>query len=163
MCSSTWVDLFLLRHGIAQERINGVDHPDRPLTVRGRRRTQAVLGHVLQLGVSAERLISSPYARALETARLVHQAGLAPAPEVSQWLAPGADHYALFPFQERSVLLVGHEPDLSALAAALIGASPGALRLRKAGWMHLKLPAGAAEWRGSARLELLLRPGCWPT
>lgn len=159
VCSSTWVDLFLLRHGIAEERRHGLDHPDRPLTLRGRQRTEAVVKHLAQRGVRAERLISSPYRRALETANLAHRAGLAPSPEVADWLVPGGDHLGLFPFPERSVLLVGHEPDLSSLAADLIGAPAGALRLRKAGWMHLQLPAGAAEWRGAARLHLLLRPG----
>ena len=159
VCSSTWVDLFLFRHGIAQERMGGLDHPDRSLTLRGRQRTEAVVNHLAQLGVRAERLISSPYVRALETARLAHRAGLAPLPEVSDWLVPGGDPQALFPFEERSVLLVGHEPDLSSLAAVLIGAPAGALRLRKAGWLHLQLPADAATWRGAARLELLLRPG----
>ena len=58
--SSKWVELFLLRHGIAEERIDGLDHPDRPLTVRGRQRTQAVVAHLAACGLRAERLITSP-------------------------------------------------------------------------------------------------------
>lgn len=157
--SSNWAELFLLRHGIAEERIDGRDHPDRALTVRGRQRTQAVVAHLAACGLRAERLMTSPYRRALETATLAHRAGLAPSPEQSPLLAPGGDHCALVQACSERCLLVGHEPDLSGLAATLLGVPPEALRLRKAGVLHLRAPA-ALGWRpGAAQLEALLRPG----
>lgn len=152
-------ELLLLRHGIAEERIDGRDHPDRALTVRGRQRTQAVVAHLAACGLRAERLMTSPYRRALETATLAHRAGLAPSPEQSPLLAPGGDHCALVQACSERCLLVGHEPDLSGLAATLLGVPPEALRLRKAGVLHLRAPA-ALGWRpGAAQLEALLRPG----
>jgi phosphohistidine phosphatase len=59
---------------------------------------------------------------------------------------------------------VGHEPDLSTLAAVLIGVPMAkaheALHLKKAGVLLLQWPAAAAtvDLPGSARLELLLPP-----
>ncbi|MAS28178.1 MAG: phosphohistidine phosphatase [Synechococcus sp. NAT40] len=156
---STWVDLFLLRHGIAVERFAGRDHPDRSLTQRGRQRVDAVLTHLVTAGLRADRLISSPYARALETAWLAYRAGLAPEPECSSFLKPGGDHHALLPQLQGRCLLVGHEPDLSAFAAALLAAPPGLLRMRKAGFCHLRWPSTELPVVGTARLELLLRPG----
>jgi phosphohistidine phosphatase len=59
--------------------------------------------------------------------------------------------------------LVGHEPDLSTLAALLIGVpmaqAPEALQLKKAGVVLLQWPKPPqAGLLGSARLELLLPP-----
>ena len=58
MPASNSVDLLLLRHGIAEERLGGLDHPDRALTARGRRRTRAVIDALVCRGVSVERLIT---------------------------------------------------------------------------------------------------------
>ena len=76
MPASNSVDLLLLRHGIAEERLGGLDHPDRALTARGRRRTRAVIDALVCRGVGVERLITSPYRRALETAQIACEAGL---------------------------------------------------------------------------------------
>ena len=157
--SCTWVDLFLLRHGIAKERINGLDHCDRPLTTRGRQRTKAVLAHLAAHGLRAERLIASPYRRALETAMLANDAGVAPPPELSTHLAPGGSPLDVLQGVSESCLLVGHEPDLSGLAATLLGIPPQTLRLRKAGLLHLRAPFALAWQPGTAQLEALLRPG----
>ena len=43
MPDSSLVELVLLRHGIAVERVEGCDTADRPLTAKGRRRAQAVI------------------------------------------------------------------------------------------------------------------------
>ena len=43
MPDSSLVELVLLRHGIAVERVEGRDAADRPLTPKGRRRSRAVI------------------------------------------------------------------------------------------------------------------------
>ena len=43
MPGSSLADLVLLRHGIAEPRQAGQDHPERPLTAAGRQRTQLVM------------------------------------------------------------------------------------------------------------------------
>ena len=110
------------------------------------------------LDVQADALISSPYRRARQTAELAIQAGLAESICLDSALEPGSDPWPLVSRLSGCCLLVGHEPDLSTLAATLIGAPFGSLRLRKAGYCHLRWPAGLSDPRGKAELQALLRP-----
>ena len=158
MRDSSSVDLFLLRHGLAVKRLSGRDHPDRPLTDRGVRRTLGVVRQLRRLDVEADMLISSPYRRSRQTAELAIQAGLAPSIRLDSALEPGGDPWPLVSSVSGSCLLVGHEPDLSSIAATLIGAPTGSLRLRKAGYCHLRWPAGLNDPRGKAALQALLGP-----
>ena len=166
MAAST---LLLLRHGIAEEPRAGLDDRDRALTERGRSRSRAVLDLLRARGLVADRLLCSPLLRARQTAEIAVAAGWAPALELVAELAPGGDALAALPRWLQAVTaaagagpqrlaLVGHEPDLTVLAARLLGAPPGALELRKAGLIQLQLPA-LSPLAGRARLEALLRPG----
>ena len=157
--------LLLLRHGIAEEP--STDQPAeqadaaRPLTAAGRRRTRAVLQRLVQRQLLCDRLFSSPLLRAWQTAELAVATELAPAIELAEPLAPGGDALAwlarlaaLHPLAGQTIALVGHEPDLGGLAAALIGARPGSLQLKKAG-------VAVLQWwpdQPAARLQLLLTP-----
>jgi phosphohistidine phosphatase len=154
MPASNSVDLLLLRHGIAEERLGGLDHPDRALTARGRLRTRAVIDALVCRGVRVERLITSPYRRALETAQIACEAGLSEQQlEQHPGLQPGGAADSLVQDLSGRVGLVGHEPDLSHLACSLLGLVPGSLVLRKAGVIQLR---GSG---GSWQLDALLRPG----
>ena len=163
------VQLLLLRHGIAAEAEAGADplqaDAARPLTALGRRRTAAVLQRLMQLDRPCDRLYSSPLRRAWQTALLAREAGLAPAVVEAAALAPGADAFTWLeelaaglpaPASQAGQrwCLVGHEPDLGDLAARLIGAPSGSLRLKKAGVVLL-------DWwpaQGQAQLRLLVAP-----
>jgi phosphohistidine phosphatase len=176
------VELLLLRHGIAADAVDepGLDPQladgARPLTPAGRRRTAAVLQRLLTLDLTCNQLFTSPLLRARQTAELALQAGLAPALSEAPALAPGGDAAGWLrqlgaatsldvqplgvqpPCVERPCVerwaLVGHEPDLSCLAASLIGADPGSLQLKKAGVALLAWTPGQAR----ARLLLLVPP-----
>jgi phosphohistidine phosphatase len=161
--------LLLLRHGIAEERRPDRDDEARALTARGRRRSRAVLRRARDLGLSAERMISSPLVRALQTAEIALAVSLADRLETDPALAPGADPLPLLrrwlePAGQEApsrLLLVGHEPDLGHLAARLIGAPPGSIALRKAGLALLSFagrPAREGQLAGVADLRLLLSP-----
>jgi len=153
--------LLLLRHGIAEEPRAGLADGDRALTGRGRSRTRAVLERLLALGLSADGLLSSPLLRARQTAEIAVEAGWAPELSLAAELAPEGAALACLPrwceaCPGESLALVGHEPDLSGLAASLIGAPAGRLDLRKAGLIQLRLTGAAAA--GEAVLVSLLRP-----
>ncbi len=163
-------ELLLLRHGIAEERGDGRPDAERALTDRGRRRTEQVARRLVDLGLGVDRLVSSPLVRARQTAEIAVAAGLAPELVLSDALAPGADPLpqlqAWWPSaasagqRPRRLGLVGHEPDLSRLAARLIGAGAGAIALRKAGVVLLELHE-AEDAQGTvprASLRLLLSP-----
>lgn len=160
-------ELLLLRHGIAADAAEepGLDpllaDGARPLTPAGRRRTAAVLQRLLALDLACTHLFTSPLVRARQTAELALQAGLAPVLHEAAALAPGGA--AAGWLRQRSAgqaldgqrwALVGHEPDLSSLAAGLIGAAPGSLQLKKAGVALLDWSPEQAR----ARLLLLVPP-----
>ena len=155
MPGSNSAELVLLRHGIAEPRLAGRDHPDRPLTSAGRQRTQRVMAALVQRGLRLDRLLSSPYRRALQTAELALEVGLAPRLVVDERLQPGGplDRLVIaFSGFNGRLGLVGHEPDLGDLACSLVGCSPGGLVLKKAGVIQLRRSAG--QWQ----LQALLRP-----
>ncbi|MEB3263799.1 MAG: histidine phosphatase family protein [Synechococcus sp.] len=159
-------ELLLLRHGIAEERTPEREDASRALTPRGERRTRAVLERLGGLALGCELMVTSPLVRARQTAELAREAGLAGRLLEAAELSPEADPDPLLesclagqpPWGGwRRLALVGHEPDLSVLAARLLGAPPGSLELRKAGVILLALPPQGAPW-GSSTLRLLLSP-----
>ena len=152
MPASNSAELVLLRHGIAELRLAGEDHPDRPLTAAGRQRTQLVMAALVQRGLRLDHLLSSPYRRALQTAELALAAGLAQGLGVDERLKPGGPLRPLLTAFDGRLGLVGHEPDLGDLACALVGCPPGGLVLKKAGVIQLRRSAG--QWQ----LQALLRP-----
>jgi phosphohistidine phosphatase len=165
-------ELLLLRHGLAEERAGAADDGQRGLTPEGRERTARVIQRLVTLDLACDVVLSSPLVRARQTAELAVAWGLAPELELAAALAPLADPLPLLerwlgPLSPRPgwrrLALVGHEPDLSTLAALLIGVpmaqAPQALQLKKAGVALLRWPAPPpAPLAGSARLELLLPP-----
>ena len=146
-------ELVLLRHGIAEPRIGGQDHPDRGLTSQGRERTEAVVLALVQRGLQLDLLVSSPFRRALETAQIALNAGLAPLLDIDRHLSPGDDAGSLIKGLSGRVGLVGHEPDLGDLACQLTGLPRGGLKLKKAGLVQLRQSSG--RWQ----LRALLTPG----
>ena len=159
------VELLLLRHGIAEERCPERVDGERALTAVGRSRTRAVAERLVQLGLGCHQLVTSPLVRARQTAEIAVLAGLvaegSPSLRVDAALAPGGDPLPLVADFQRAasaqngllrLALVGHEPDLGALAAQLIGAPEGAIALKKAGIALLLLGPGRGQ------LKLLMAP-----
>jgi phosphohistidine phosphatase len=158
--------LYLVRHAIAAEpdAKRWPDDRQRPLTPAGARRFKRMAGPlvaVIKAGGAVDRLITSPLLRARETAALLHKAGLPEAIEESV-LAPGRTAArvlaVLRAHDAKSVVLVGHEPDLARLLAVCI-AGPDvklSLRFRKGGAACLSFEG--APRGGEATLEWLLPP-----
>lgn len=154
------VRLWIVRHGIAEATAPRGDDGQRRLTAVGRARMQRAAMGLRALDVDPAVILTSPLPRASETAAIV-AATIAPRtrPQVLEALIPGtppADVLrALRPASHhRRVMLVGHEPGLSELAALLLTGSVEGLRvrLRKGGCIALALerlvpPAGVRlDW-----------------
>ena len=151
------MQLLLLRHANADSPAPSDDL--RPLTTKGRAQARRTALFCCAHGLLPEIFLSSPILRARQTAEeFAHTAKITQA-EIASFLACGMDPetalnelraYQSFP----SVLLVGHEPDLSSLAAHLLGLPLAQnLHVRKATLLvleveHLRL--------GGASLELLI-------
>ncbi len=158
--------LYLVRHAIAAQRDlrRWPDDRQRPLTTAGAQRFKRgakQLVALMQAGGTVARLITSPLDRAMQTAALLHRAGL-PIPVEESVLAPGRTATRVLAVLRahavESIVVVGHEPDLGRLLAVCIAGPDAklAVRFRKGGAACLAFPA--APRVGEATLEWLLPP-----
>jgi phosphohistidine phosphatase len=156
------MELYLLRHGIADDRRPGRPDDKRALTDEGRKKLRQVLDRARAAGVAPSLILTSPYVRAVQTAQmaaevlgyqstLVHTGALVPGsrPEAA-WLEI-RDHR-----DEQAVLLAGHEPLLSELAAYLLGVPGLAIDFKKGALLRLDVDTDARQPRGT--LQWLLTP-----
>lgn len=120
--------LLLVRHAIAEPR--GEAWPDdalRQLSEKGEERMRDIATRLMALEETATVILTSPLARAVETARIL--AGIwipAPNVEILESLGPGHAPATLAASLKgcegvARVALVGHEPDLGQFAAWLTG------------------------------------------
>jgi phosphohistidine phosphatase len=123
------LELYLVRHGVAAER--GADWPDdskRPLTAHGLAKLRKEAAGLASVGVVFDVIVTSPLLRTRQTAdafadvfktrpAIVLSDALAPAGTRASVLAEIAKHA-----RKARIALVGHEPNLGELAAALVGA-----------------------------------------
>lgn len=161
------MNLFILRHGIAVDR-DPQSFPDdarRPLTLKGEERMRQICEAMLALELSFDRILSSPYRRASQTAELVAATlDKKKALEFRDELTPEGDAKALIRYVNQlepppeNVLLVGHEPYLSELIARLISGEPtAAIELKKGGLAKLEITA-QLRFGSCATLAWLLTP-----
>lgn len=124
------LSLYFLRHGQAGNRADwrGGD-AQRPLTVEGTRRMERAAAAIAKLGLGLDLIISSPLARAHQTAEIVATALGAPTRLITDnRLAPGFGPTQLARIvgehrQAKSLMLVGHEPDFSETIGQVTGGS----------------------------------------
>ena len=121
--------LLIVRHAIAEDRetfaLAGRDDSLRPLTDDGRRKMRRAAAGLASLVESLAVIATSPFTRAAETATILAAAFSGPGPMNIDALAPDAHPDALLralPHLDASatIALVGHEPQLSRLAAWLL-------------------------------------------
>ncbi|MGB3613435.1 MAG: phosphohistidine phosphatase SixA [Elainellaceae cyanobacterium] len=136
--------LYIIRHGIAAERGAYPSDGDRPLTEKGQQRTRQVAERLAEK-MHVELILTSPLTRAQQTAEILLEAGvgdrlqvsadLAPEGELQQWLS------WLSAWPGEAIAIVGHQPNLSAWAEALLwGQVRGGLEVKKASVLALTLP-----------------------
>ncbi len=160
------MNLYLLRHGLAVElgTPGYADDAARPLTPEGQRKLRKVAAAMKRLELKFDRILSSPYLRARQTAEVVAAAlSTDHAPEFSPELAPRGSSKRLLGFIRQlqptpeDVLLVGHEPAMSQLISLVVwGDTGGMVVMKKAGLC--KLSAATLHHGRCAVLEWLLTP-----
>ncbi len=156
--------LYLLRHGIAEATAPQGNDGARRLTAAGRSRMRVEAAGMRALGLAFDAILTSPLARAAETAAIVAAAyPKAPQPhelaELSAGVPPPETLRALRPFlRRRHVLAVGHEPGLGRLASLILtGSSEGmTVELKKGSLLAIDLHT--LEPRAGAALRWLLSP-----
>lgn len=163
------MEVVVFRHGIALDREEaaaaGYADEQRPLTDEGRRRTRAAAAGLSAMlaKTAVDRVAASPLLRARQTGEILAERmggpavlecpALAPgagAPAVDEWLGQHAD--------AAGMVLVGHEPDLSAWVSwACVGTQRQLLSLKKAGACLVRFPGQPAP--GAGALRWLLEAG----
>ena len=119
------MELYVVRHGIAE--FSSLDKPDedRALTPKGRKRTREVARGLRAIGCRPKLIATSPLVRAEQTARILAdvlkpKAGM----DVLDFLAPGAAARDVARWlrgcEEESAMIVGHAPDVSRIAGGLL-------------------------------------------
>lgn len=127
--------LYLLRH--AEAEVLAASDSARRLTAKGEVQAERTGKFCRKHGIAPPVILSSPVTRALQTAKLVAKNIEAAELVEVPWAACGMDPFDAVPKLEGyaklpSVMLVGHQPDLGALAALLLGCENiGALHVRK--------------------------------
>jgi phosphohistidine phosphatase len=152
------MEIYILRHGIAEEAHGGMKDADRALTPEGVKKLQAVLRRARSAEVTPSIIVTSPYRRARETAQiavevlrgdpsLVESRALTPesSPE-AVWEAVRAHKGA------EQLMLVGHEPLLSSVYAYLLGSPSVQIDVKKGSVGRIDLdrlngqPHGVLRW-----------------
>ncbi len=151
--------LYILRHAEAEPEAR--TDAERALTSKGRDQAKAVGRFCFEQGIFPAVILTSPLVRAQQTAKLVwKELGEKPKLDTAEFLSAGMKPETAFTnFKKFSdpgtLMLVGHEPDLSEFIAASIGGSSESIRLRKAGLAKLALPEAKS---GVGTLDFLLTP-----
>jgi phosphohistidine phosphatase len=139
---TTGYELYIIRHGIAVDRGSAgfSDDSKRPLTADGKKKMKEIMAGLVKAGFDLDWIVTSPLVRARETAQIVaEELGTRVPLDLCDALRPGGSPESLITFlakhaNRKRVLVVGHEPDLSELAARLIGAGRHAnLAFKKGG------------------------------
>ncbi|MBS2038083.1 histidine phosphatase family protein [bacterium] len=137
--------LIILRHAIAEELVT-TDF-ERRLTVEGRARCRKVLFHFARRFEAPTIIFSSPLIRARQTARLAARVLGAPV-RLHDCLRPQGEALAWLRTQPcEDLMVVGHEPDLSRLAAGFLGLERACFGFKKSGMALLEGQPGQGQLR----------------
>lgn len=152
------LELYLLRHAHAGDPSEwATDDAQRPLSRRGKRQAERLAQFLAERGFAPDTIVSSPKLRARQTAEILADS-IGIAISLDERLARALDEDVLGEIVlgagVRSLVLVGHDPDLSDLCATLCGA--GYLPLRKGAMA--RIDASIPLQPGTGVLRWLLPP-----
>jgi phosphohistidine phosphatase len=158
------MEIYILRHGIAEDGQAGQPDSERALTPDGRKKLRTVLKVAANAGVAPSLILTSPFKRALQTAQL--------AAEILEYkgellrtkvLEPGSSPKSVWDEirvhkDEARILLAGHEPLFSRLTAYLLGTPELQVDFKKGAMACIELerfppePHGVLRWMLTSKL-----------
>ena len=139
--------VYLIRHGIAVDREDPNCPPDteRPLTPKGRKRSDAAALGLRALGVKPSAVLTSPWLRALQTAEIFCEALGYPRKKIIRTDSlkgtsnPADLMHELQTVKGKTVLCFGHEPHLHLVIGHVLRTNTKITELKKAGLALLEL------------------------
>jgi phosphohistidine phosphatase len=158
------MEIYLLRHGIAEDgRVGGHDS-DRALTAEGRDKLRRVLKRAHEAGVRPTVILASPYRRAWETAEMAAEA-LEYRGEIvkTSKLVPDTSPQEAWSemglrWNKGSMLLASHEPLMGYMAAFLLSSPTLQVDMKKGAMLRVDCdrfepaPHGVLKWMLTAGL-----------
>ena len=157
------MQLYIFRHGIAEDAKPGQADSRRALTDEGRRKVADVVKAARRSGVTPSLIVSSPYVRAVETAEIAAREfgfgnGLVQIPALVPSGTPEEVWEELrLHRDEPSVVMAGHEPLLSHLTGYLLACTALRVEMKKAAMVRIDLETFGATPRGT--LRWMITPG----
>ncbi len=158
------LELYILRHGIAEDGEAGQPDSARKLTKEGRDKLALVIERAKAAGVRPSVILTSPYVRAVETAQIA--AGILGCDSVIETaaLTPDSSPEAVWDeirlhSGENAILLAGHEPLLGETIRFCVGVSRPVVDFKKGALAFLSLPevtrrpAGLLVWLLTPKLS----------
>jgi phosphohistidine phosphatase len=158
------MELYLLRHGIAEDHAASGRDANRRLTEEGRDKLRRVLERAHEADARPSLILSSPLRRALETAEIAgHALGYEGKIVRTASLTPESSPHKIWDEirehrDETAILLAGHEPLFSATVAYLLGSSHEMVHFRRGALVRIDVnplapsPRGVLEWMITAKL-----------
>jgi phosphohistidine phosphatase len=156
------MDIYILRHGEAEERETGQADRDRKLTPRGKHDLKAVLRMARKSEVAPDLILASPLRRAVETAAIAAEVLGCKQVVQTRNLLPGASPDLIWKeigsdYKVESILLAGHQPHLGSLVGLLLEA-PLVVDLKKGSLVRIEThgrlgpPRGVLKWMITTKL-----------
>jgi len=148
------MEIYLLRHAIAEEHAPSGRDSDRQLTEQGRVKLRRVLDRARKAGVNPSLILSSPYRRAVETAeiaaeKLGYEGEILQTESLIPSSAPPRVWSELRAHRsESAILLAGHEPLFSATVAWMLGSTRAMMHFRKSALVRIDVEGLGAEPKG---------------
>ena len=156
------MQIYLLRHGIADNGAPGRPDSERALTHEGREKLRRVLVRARAAGVTPSLILTSPYRRAMETADVcVEVLGYQGKVVKTRALVPESSPFDTWEEirkrpEEAAILLASHEPLMSSLAAFLLACPALSVDMKKAALVRVDCDRIGPEPRGI--LKWMLTP-----
>lgn len=153
----TEMQVYLLRHGIAEDGRDGMSDAARGLTSEGRKKLQQVL-QAAKTDVEPSLIVTSPLKRAVQTAEIAKRIlGYKQDLLESNALVPGSTPEQVWGEirthrNESALLLVGHNPLFTDLARYLLNSPHLGIDFKKGALMRVDIerlsshPAGVLRW-----------------
>jgi phosphohistidine phosphatase len=157
MESEPYMQVYLLRHGIAEELRSGLSDADRALTQDGRRKLRQTLRTASDADVQPTLILTSPLKRAMETAEIAQKV-LAYKGELvrTESLLPDSSVEGVWRElrthrDQPGIVLVGHNPLFADLAGYLLGAPDLQVDVKKGSILRIDFDSLSSRPKGILR------------
>ncbi|HVN48848.1 MAG TPA: phosphohistidine phosphatase SixA [Bacteroidota bacterium] len=148
--------IYLLRHAVAVQKGEAAyPNDDRPLTEEGVEKMSKSAKGIARVVEEIDVILTSPLSRSAQSAKIAAKAlGAESKLQVCRELTPGNSTKNLLSYLAKykklqSIMLVGHEQDISSLIVSLLGTTSTILHLKKGALCCIEVPTISSQRHGS--------------